>query len=121
MRIGNVDKELSLFVIKLTTSRRNIIQRFITFESDLFFLPLVSFTYMYSQCTHVHDNDVISNRTRHHKNYRNLLRNLSVGINEYNLVILRKLFSHYKFAVLKFKICVSFSVQYIISISVLDQ
>ena len=36
LQIGNVDQELSLLVIKLTTLRRKIIQRSIFFENDLF-------------------------------------------------------------------------------------
>ena len=36
LQTGNVDHDLSLLVIKLTTLRRKIIQRSIFFESDLF-------------------------------------------------------------------------------------
>ena len=36
LQFGNVDQELSLLVIKLTTLRRKLTQRFITFESHLF-------------------------------------------------------------------------------------
>ena len=36
LQIGNIGQDLSLFVIKLTTLRQTFIQRFITFERDLF-------------------------------------------------------------------------------------
>ena len=47
------------------------------------------------------------------KNYRILYKNLMVGINWYKLLILRKIMLQYKSSVKKFKICVSFSFQYI--------
>ena len=62
LQVGNVGQELSLFVIKQTTFRRKIIQRFITFDSELF-RALVSFTY--NQYTHVPGNNVMANKTHH--------------------------------------------------------
>ena len=83
---GNVDHELSLLVIKLTTLRRKIIQRSIFVENNLFSLVSsrivsarlnVSMTSSQVEC--------INNQ-----NERKLLRNLIVGINGYILLVSRQ-------------------------------
>ena len=104
LQIGNVDQELSLLVNKLTILRRKIIQRSIFFESDLF--SSYGF-FTYSRCTPIHCNGVMERGIRHQQKLKKCFeKSVSVGIN-------CKFFSYYKSDVLKVKICVSFSFQYI--------
>ena len=85
LQFENVCQELSLLVIKRTTLRRKLTQRFLTFKSH--FRAVVSF--MYSQCLPVRGNYVMANGTRHNKTYTILLRNLIVGSNGHKLLISR--------------------------------
>ena len=66
LQTGNVDHEVSLLVIKLTTIRRKIIQRSIF--KVICFLALVSF--IYSQFTPLRCNDAIASWMRHEQKWK---------------------------------------------------
>ena len=87
LQAGNVGQELSLFLIKLITLRRKIIQQFITFESHFraLFPSRIASAPLYVAMTARQIKRIIN------KNYGNLLRNLNIGINGYKLLILRKI------------------------------
>ena len=76
LQIWNVDQELSLLIIKLTTLRRKLFSD--PFPSKMIrFLGLFSFTY--SRCTSVRGNDVIANGLRYRQNLKKFVEEFYCG------------------------------------------
>ena len=109
----NVDQELSLLVNKLAILGGELFSD--PFSSKVIcFLALVSFTY--SRCPPIRVSDVMASGIRHQQKLEKFVEEIqssvSVGINCWYQ---DKICSYNTSDVLKVKICVSFSFQYILS------